>query len=49
MILVAVLVPVAVLAGVGAVLLIRYLHLRSSASHTDTMNRELRAKEMDKM
>ncbi len=48
-ILVAVLVPVAVLAGVGAVLLMRYLHGRSMASRTDTMNRNIRAKEMDRM
>ncbi len=47
-ILVAVLVPVAVLTAVAAVLLIRYMHLRSEAASTEKMNRDLRDHEMGK-
>ncbi len=48
-ILVAVLVPVAALAGVGAVLLMRHVHVRKESGRTDSINRELRDEEMTRL
>ncbi len=46
MIVVAVVVPVAVLAAVGAVLLMRCLHLRSVRARTSAMKSDLKEKEL---